>query len=435
MRHFRKIACQIRVQFTIRTPSTKVFMTASSQPKPKLTPKHIVRTVKNTCTKLRVAYVAGMAVVACLSACSEPTPQPQKYPAASMPNQTSTAPSPPSMPYGSATSVPIGEAVNPTTPNYGGGITYSASLPPQVQSFVDQNQATWQQYGIDIYRVLEKQQPNYRAIQLVSPFKQPLKRNWLVYRSRFIEPVRIQAGVQFWQQYRPLLEQVEQTFGVPKEVVLGILGVESIYGRQMGNFDILNTLYTLAFFYPDTPNRLARQQMFSAQLLDYLIWSKQQGNMQHVGSFAAAMGMPQFMPTSVRKYAVDFDGDGKIDLNNSVPDITASVANFLKQHGWITGAPVLSNIPKNAFSAIQTLATGVPQATIPLSTLRSMNLSVPASLTDADKALIIDLPSGVDVDYKMGFHNFYVLTRYNQSFFYALSVYELGQAIKSQAGY
>jgi membrane-bound lytic murein transglycosylase B len=322
--------------------------------------------------------------------------------------------------------------------------TINTNVPFFVQEFIKNNPSI--KYPQEVAQALAQQQVNDEVIRLIKPAAQVLRRNWLVYRSRFIEPIRIKAGIQFWQTHRELLSRVEQEFGVDAAAIVGIIGVESIFGRYTGNFNVFNTLYTLAFYYPDTPNKKARETMFQKQLADYILWVQSMqppyapanyyasmGAYNHIGSFAGAMGMPQFMPESVRLYAVDYDKDGVINLTSSIPDIVASVANFLKQHGWRTNENVMlpvADTPEN-MALLKANATGKPQPNMHLKDLPSLNIDYAAYRVNGDTPfVVVDLPSGNDVVYTLGLYNFYVLTRYNQSFFYALSVHELGQAIK-----
>lgn len=161
-----------------------------------------------------------------------------------------------------------------------------------------------------------------------------------------IEPVRVNAGVRFWNTYEKYLDRAEKEYGVPAYIIVGILGIETIYGRDTGRFRTLDALTTLAFYYPETPNKASRQEFFRKELEQFLLLSSQNqvDPLSIYGSYAGAIGWPQFMPGSIRAYAVDFDKDGKIDLENSAIDAIGSVANFLKQHGWKTGKPVISRL-------------------------------------------------------------------------------------------
>ena len=298
-----------------------------------------------------------------------------------------------------------------------------------------------------IAELLMQQTSNEQVIKLISPASQPLRKNWLVYRSKFVEPMRIKAGVNFWKENSALLKKIEEEFKVDAHIIVGIIGVDSIFGRNMGNFDVLNTLYTLSFYYPNTPNKKEREQMFQKQLASYIVWNQSNNsdnsniainssNYNHTGSFAGAMGMPQFMPISIQKYAIDYDKDGIINLSSSIPDVLASVANFLKQHGWKAGEKVILDVNKTPenIALLKANATGKPKPALTFKDLPSLNFNYTNYGLSADtKILVVDLPSGSDIEYKIGLENFYVLTRYNQSFFYALSVYELGNSMGSMS--
>ena len=282
------------------------------------------------------------------------------------------------------------------------------------------------------------------AVKLVtpSPSTSPSVKNWRVYQSRFLDPIRINAGVRFWRNNRATLQRAYEEFGVPPEVIVGILGVETIYGRFMGNFRVLDALTTLAFDYPNTPNRADREQTFRKNLEDYLVWTRdsQIDPSSVLGSYTGAIGIPQFLPSSIVQYAISYDGNKQIDLRNSQADAIGSVANYLKQNGWENGRPVVWNIGSDAGSQgiAQAGADGQPEPHWPLEQLlrAGMQIDQPGLDMNAEAGTpvtIVDLPTpGMPTEYKLGLKNFYVLTRYNRSFFYALSVYQLGLRIKAQ---
>ena len=284
------------------------------------------------------------------------------------------------------------------------------------------------------------------AVKLVtpSPSTSPSVKNWRVYQSRFLDPIRINAGVRFWRNNRATLQRAYEEFGVPPEVIVGILGVETIYGRFMGNFRVLDALTTLAFDYPNTPNRADREQTFRKNLEDYLVWTRdsQIDPSSVLGSYTGAIGIPQFLPSSIVQYAISYDGNKQIDLRNSQADAIGSVANYLKQNGWENGRPVVWNIGSDAGSQgiAQAGADGQPEPHWPLEQLlrAGMQIDQPGLDMNAEAGTpvtIVDLPTpGIPTEYKLGLKNFYVLTRYNRSFFYALSVYQLGLRIKAQLG-
>ena len=280
------------------------------------------------------------------------------------------------------------------------------------------------------------------AVKLVTPSPVPAVKNWRAYRARFIEPIRINAGVKFWRENAATLQRAADQFGVPPEVIVGIIGVETLYGRYMGNFRVLDALTTLAFDYPNTPNRADREMTFRKNLVDFLVWTRdaQVDPTSVLGSYAGAIGIPQFMPSSIMKYAVDFEGNNHIDLRASPADAIGSVANYLKQHGWERDRPVVWNIAPDAGSQgiAQAAADGQPEPRWPLEQLLRAGLVLNQPDVDiANEAgtpvTVIDLPTpGQPTAYKLGLENFYVLTRYNRSFFYALAVYQLGERVKER---
>jgi len=280
------------------------------------------------------------------------------------------------------------------------------------------------------------------AVRLVTPSPTPAVKNWRAYQARFLDPVRINAGVKFWLANQAALQRAYEQYGVPPEVIVGILGVETIYGRYMGNFHVLDALTTLAFDYPPAPNRSERMTTFRKNLADYLVWTHDEriDPSSVLGSYTGAIGIPQFLPSSIVKYAVDFEGNNDIDLRTSEADAIGSVANYLKQNGWENGKPVIWHIGNDAgtLGVAQAAADGAPEPHWPLGQLLHSGLSlnepgVNAASEASTPVTIVDLPTpGRPTQYLLGLKNFYVLTRYNRSFFYALAVYELGERVKAR---
>ncbi|HTH75395.1 MAG TPA: lytic murein transglycosylase B [Trinickia sp.] len=280
------------------------------------------------------------------------------------------------------------------------------------------------------------------AVKLVTPAPTPFVKNWHVYQARFLDPVRINAGVKFWRDNRAALERAYRQFGVPPEVIVGIIGVETIYGRYMGNFRVLDALTTLAFDYPNTPNRAEREMTFRKNLEDYLVWTRdaQIDPTTVLGSYTGAIGIPQFLPSSIVKYAVDFEGNKHIDLRTSQADAIGSVANYLKENGWESGRPVVWRIAgdKGSQGIAQAAADGQPEPHWPLAQLLRAGMVLDESGLDTTSeastpVTVIDLPTPArPTEYMLGLQNFYALTRYNRSFFYALAVYELGERVKGR---
>ncbi len=282
------------------------------------------------------------------------------------------------------------------------------------------------------------------AVQLVKPAASPSLKNWRVYQARFLDPFRINAGVRFWKTNRAVLQRATAEFGVPPEIIVGIIGVETIYGRQMGNFRVLDVLSTLAFDYPDTKNRDSRQALFRQNLEAFLLWTRdsQLDPTTVLGSYSGAIGIPQFLPTSIRSYAVDYEDKQYIDLRTSEADAIGSVANYLRQHGWEANRPVVWKIASDtgsrgvAQAAAEQRPEPEPSWTLTQLMSAGLRLDEPALDIQAETntpLTIIDLPTpGLGTQYMLGLKNFYVLTRYNRSFFYALAVYQLGERVKAQ---
>lgn len=272
--------------------------------------------------------------------------------------------------------------------------------------------------------------------RLVAPPPSGTPKNWRVYRSRFIDPIRISAGVRFWQDNRATLERAEQEFGVPAEIIVGIIGVESIYGQQMGDFRVLDALATLTFDFPASHPRAAeRSQYFRGELEAFLAYhhGRKTSPLKPRGSFAGAMGMPQFMPSSLVRWGVDYDGDKTIDLTRSPDDVIGSVANYFKGYGWHTGMPTHypvrfdpQKLDLDALMAPDILPTfGVASFQA-----KGALLEGPA-LEHKGPLALIELQNGSDPpSYVAGTENFYVITRYNWSSYYAMAVIELGREVK-----
>lgn len=242
---------------------------------------------------------------------------------------------------------------------------------------------------------------------------------WLRYRKKFITPDNVQNGVVFWNQYEDALNRAWQVYGVPPEIIVGIIGVETRWGRVMGKTRILDALATLSFNYP------RRAEYFSGELETFLLMARdeQDDPLNLKGSFAGAMGYGQFMPSSYKQYAVDFSGDGHINLWDPV-DAIGSVANYFKAHGWVKGdqvavmangqAPGLPNGFKTKYSISQLAAAG---------------LTPQQPLGNHQQASLLRLDVGTGYQYWYGLPNFYTITRYNHSTHYAMAVCQLGQAV------
>jgi len=262
-------------------------------------------------------------------------------------------------------------------------------------------------------------------------------KNWAAYRARFVEPIRIRAGVAFWGANEKWLAMAEEVYGVPPEIVVGIVGVESIYGRQMGNFRIIDALATLAFDFPT--GRSDRSAFFKDELESWFVLCKSEGidPVAWKGSYAGAIGMAQFMPSSFNKYAVDLDGDGHVNLHDSAADVIGSVAHYLAEFGWKRGLPVRFAVQPPTDTADRA-ALLVPDIvpTFSVEEMQARGAVLPAEAAGVDSALaLVELQNGSAApSYVAGTSNFYAVTRYNWSSYYALAVVELGEAVKAARG-
>ncbi len=262
-------------------------------------------------------------------------------------------------------------------------------------------------------------------------------KNWNAYRARFVEPIRIRAGVAFWRANERWLAQAEEIYGVPPEAVVGIVGVESIFGRQMGNFRVIDALATLAFDFP--AGRKDRSAFFKEELENWFVLCKSEriDPTAWRGSYAGALGMAQFMPSSFNKYAVDFDGDGHVDLHNSSADVIGSVANYLAEFGWKRGLATRFDV-KPPTDTSERAALLVPDI-VPTFSAADMvahgaRLGEDALSCDSLLALV-ELQNGdAAPTYVAGTTNFYALTRYNWSSYYAMAVIALGEATRAGHG-
>ncbi|WP_075795255.1 lytic murein transglycosylase B [Massilia putida] len=276
------------------------------------------------------------------------------------------------------------------------------------------------------------------AVQLVKPAPPGKPKNWSAYSDRFIEPIRINAGVRFWGENAATLARAEATYGVPAEIIVGILGVETIYGRDTGRFRVVDVLTTLAFAYPEAPNRLERMAFFRSELENTLLLARKEhiDPFSLLGSFAGAVGMPQFMPGNILKYGVDFDGDGIVDLRGSAADAIGSVANFLVQHGWdrTNTGPAVFPAAVAPSLAWQPLLGGLEARYRPAE-LDGAGVATHTALPDGRLYGLVDLQNGADpTEYWVANANFFAITKYNRSYFYAMSVVELGRAVRLARG-
>lgn len=247
---------------------------------------------------------------------------------------------------------------------------------------------------------------------------------WHQYRDIFITPKRIAGGVQFWDENNTVLRQAEHVYGIPTKIIVAIIGVETFYGRRMGKYPVLDTLTTLGFDYPP------RSSFFRSELKHFLLLSREESlDLSTIkGSYAGAMGQGQFIPSSFRRFAIDFDADGKRDLWHNNADAIGSVANYFNRHGWQPGAQVTLPARTTGNTYKKLLGKGMKPSISP-ATLSSHGISPEQGKLGNHKTAFFEFELQTGNQYWIGLHNFYVITRYNHSPLYAMAVYQLSQEI------
>ncbi|MGE0482950.1 MAG: lytic murein transglycosylase B [Gammaproteobacteria bacterium] len=270
-----------------------------------------------------------------------------------------------------------------------------------------------------------------RIIELMSRPAEKVK-PWWEYRALFISEQRIADGAEFWHVHAAALRRAAQEYGVAPEVIIAIIGVETSYGRIIGGYRVIDALYTLAFHYPG--GNETRAAFFRAQLEHFLLFSREDGGdaYSYKGSYAGAMGMPQFMPENYRKLAVDFDADGVRNIWDDADDAIGSVANYLAHHGWKRGRPIMS--PAEADGAVAaSLAQEALKPQYTLGDLVAAGVRPRRRIAEAEDAVALYRLEGRDSDeYWLGFENFYVISRYNPRIKYAMAVAQLAEAIRDR---
>jgi membrane-bound lytic murein transglycosylase B len=296
---------------------------------------------------------------------------------------------------------------------------------PKVQAFID---TMVEQHQFDREQLSDTLGDAELKQSILDAIARPAEKtkSWAEYREIFITPERIRAGAQFWADNEETLTKVSESTGVPIEMLVGIIGVETYFGRITGSFRVLDALATLAFHYPP------REKFFRRELEEYLLLVREEGMMptDATGSYAGAMGRPQFMPSSYRAYAVDATGDGKRDIWNDWTDVAGSIANYFLEHGWKPGQEVAAQAslggswqgpvpkPENTLKPSETVAS-----------LSRKGVMFVTSLPGDSKSELLTYEGPDGLEHWVGFHNFFVITRYNRNVMYALAVHQLGQEI------
>jgi membrane-bound lytic murein transglycosylase B len=320
-------------------------------------------------------------------------------------------------------SVPVAHAENPRTDRL--------STHPEARPFAERMQTL---HGFDAQEILgrlARLAPDAHVLKLVAPPASPAQRSWQRYRSRFLESRRIEDGLAFWRENAVPLARASALYGVPEEIIVAIIGIETIYGRNTGDFNSFSALATLAFYEP------RRAEYFRQELEQLLLLAREQERdpESYTGSYAGALGLPQFMPGSLRRYAVDFDQDGIIRLDASAADAIGSVAHFLAQHGWQEKTPIALPVETDQVAphVLQDWIDAGIRPTLKPAVLQGARLRPKRGLApevpDLPVTLVDLVTPGAPTEYWLGYGNFYVITRYNRSSFYAMAVYQLAEVL------
>jgi membrane-bound lytic murein transglycosylase B len=314
-----------------------------------------------------------------------------------------------------------------------GGIPAAMAADYQGEKVAEFVREMTEDYGFASEQVVELLAQAERKQAILDAISRPAERvkPWKEYRPIFITDSRIAQGVDFWRENEAALTRAEQEFGVPAEVIVAIIGVETFYGRNTGNYRVIDALSTLGFDYPP------RQPFFRQQLKEFLLLAREEqvDPLALTGSYAGAMGLPQFMPSSFRAYAVDFDEDGRIDIWKNPVDAIGSAANYFKQHGWTAGAPVVARAEVKGDQHSEGLTEGL-EPSKNAAELRELGWQwkTPSEMA-SDTAVTAFRLDGADGDeYWVGLPNFYVITRYNRSVMYAMAVHQLADKLAQARG-
>jgi membrane-bound lytic murein transglycosylase B len=304
---------------------------------------------------------------------------------------------------------------------------------PEVGEFVDALVATQRLPRGWVAKVLASGRRSPRAERLMTPSLAPAPRDWTRYRAGALDETRLREAAAWRKAHGRTLARAEEEFGVPGEIVVAIIGIETVFGRVMGNFRTLDVLLTLAFDYP------RRAAFYRDELAQFLVLGHE-GRidvLRQTGSFAGAIGLPQFMPSSIRRFAVDYDGDGRIDLARSSADAIGSVASYLAAHGWERDRPVMFDAIANEAIAAE-LGRGIV-AGRSWAELADLGVRIDGYLPPEARVVLLDLPyllddGGTDTEYRLGTVNLSTILHYNRSYFYGAAVAEFAATLRVRAG-
>ncbi|MGR8999065.1 MAG: lytic murein transglycosylase B [Gammaproteobacteria bacterium] len=306
-------------------------------------------------------------------------------------------------------------------------LNQTIEIKSEINAFIKMMVTAHQFDGSELTRLFQSVEIKEDILKKISSPAEGLP--WYKYRKIFITDARINNGLKFWQENGPALTAVEQQTGVPAEIIIAIIGVETLYGQHTGNYRVIDALSTLAFVYPP------RSKFFLSELENFLLLCRDEhmNPLEPTGSYAGAMGMPQFMPSSFRTYAADFDNDSRRDIWHNKGDVIASVANYFVKHHWQTGQAIA--IPLSATGEnYKTALTSDLKPNLRLAELKSLNLKISRPLPSSTKVKLLAFEQQHGDELWAGLNNFYVITRYNHSPLYAMAVYQLSQSILNKKG-
>ncbi len=296
---------------------------------------------------------------------------------------------------------------------------------PELREFIDQMVAKHGFNGAELATLFAGVATQPRIIEAIT--RPAEAKPWHAYRKIFLTETRIEGGVTFWNEHAELLAAAEARFGVPPEIMVAIIGVETNYGRNAGSWQVIDALTTLAFDYP------RRGDFFRSELEHFLLLSREEGldPLAPLGSYAGAMGLGQFIPSSYRRYAIDFDGDGQRDLFGNRADAIGSVANYFAAHGWRKDGTVTvpARVDGDAYRPLVDLGYK-PQRR--LDRFPGYGVAVPDGVDPGELAALLELDAEGGPEHWIALHNFYVITRYNHSPLYAMAVYQLSREVAAR---
>jgi peptidoglycan lytic transglycosylase B len=303
------------------------------------------------------------------------------------------------------------------------GIGYAARLDPEIETFIHKMAEKHHFNPRELRNIFSQVKPDPEVLEAIS--MPATSMSWDDFSARFINPTRIDEGVKFWDDNAEALARARQQYGIPEEIVVATIGVETRYGRSTGTYRVLDSLTTLAFDYPQ------RAGFFKQELEQFLLLTREDriDPLDIKGSYAGAMGLPQFIPSVYRRYAVDFNGDGTLNLWEDPADAIGSIANYYKAYGWQPGQPIAVAVVENGDELAPLLSPDV-KPRVPVAELQKMGVTPEQEIPDEILASLFVLGDGDEAQYWLALNNFYVITRYNRSVNYAMAVFELSREIR-----